>query len=367
MNNNTLKQRQYSLLAFFMPFVFKFVMLPAMLQEYAGRDSWVAILFITILEFLQLAIIVAVDNLGGIKAVKEKYGKFTLFAVTAPLIFVAGSKLVVLGTEVVNYATSYLFYNITGEKVSIVLFAVIFYVAVKRAKTLGRLADVMLWMLPVIALVGIFFGRIDLNENYVMPIMAEGVGGVAKGLDKYIMWTFDLTPLLFFERDKGKREKIPSVLIASICSIVFITGLYILYVMNYGGGGVLINNAFSSLGSFNVVNTEIGSIDWPTITVWLSMAVITLSAKVSAVGRICEEVGVKYEVVTFIFSAIACIVSVVFAYNPERAIEYATGVVRYVVVGLDVLVPIVLYILLFIANRVKSRKTVGGAIIEKVN
>ena len=364
MNNNALKKRQYALLAFFMPFVFKFVMLPALLQEYAGRDSWVAILFITILEFLQLAIIVAVDNSGGIKAVKEKYGKFLLFAVTVPLIFVAGSKLVVLGMEVINYATSYLFYNITGEKVTIVLFIAIFYVGVKRAKVLGRLADVMLWMLPVIALVGIFFGKVDLNENYVMPIMAEGIGGVAKGLDKYIMWTFDLTPLLFFERDKSEPERVPSVVVASISSIVFITGLYILYIMNYGGGGVLINNAFSSLGSFNVVNTEIGSIDWPTITVWLSMAVITLSAKTSAVGRICEEVGVKYELATFVFCLITCVVSVTLAYNPERAIGYATSAVRYVVVGLDVLVPIVLYILLFFAKKNSVERV--GVRLEKM-
>ena len=52
MINSYLTKRQYALIAFFIPFVFKFSVLPSVISLDAGRDIWITIFIIMLTEVL---------------------------------------------------------------------------------------------------------------------------------------------------------------------------------------------------------------------------------------------------------------------------------------------------------------------------
>lgn len=333
-------KKQIALLIVLMPMVFKLAMLPSLLASEMGNDIWLGVTIILALEFLQLAIILGISNLGGMKAFKEMAGKIPYLLVTVPLIAVYMSKAAIFLAETVNFSSIHLFYNVNSVGVTALLCIGIGYVALKGSTAIGRIAEILLWLMPVIFIFGFSFGKIKLTPEYVLPIFAKGAAPVLGGIGKYIFWTFDLTPLLFF--DITKKNKRPYILAACIACVVLVVGLYVLFIANYGPSAHLIKNAFSALAAFNVVNTEVGSIDWPAVIVWLSMAIITIAAKIYAAGKISEEAGVRRKIGTVVLTIVLGASAAVFFGNWEVTLLFATSWVRYLIIGIDAAVPVII-------------------------
>ncbi len=366
MENSYITKRQYGLIIFFIPFVFKFSVLPSVLSAVVGRDVWITMVLIMTVEIVQLAFIVKVDKLGGLSAIKEKYGKAVYFALTVPIMLILLLKAGVYTAETNSYANSYLFYNLPTRGVGIVVILASSYIAVKGAKGIGRMMELLLWLVPIGIVIGALFGKLKLTPLFVLPIGAEGLTPIASGFDTALFWALDFSPLLFLKIREDtslkprKRSSFPWVPICASLSFLFISTLYLLYVMNYGGGGHLVDTAFSSLGAFNVVNTEIGSIDWPAITLWLSVAIVSLALKLFSVGKAISSFKIKFPIAVLVGAVVVIALSQLAFYNLERAFDLALSLVKYVVFGLEMIIPMLAFVLL----DVKERK-VGGALREK--
>lgn len=356
---NKVEKRQLGFLVFFVPIIFKVAMLPSMLTKEMGNDAWLGILTMLILEFIQLYFIVGVVKEGGILALKEKIGKGWYLLLTVPLLLVFGVKTIVYVAEGINYVSTFLFYNTQKINVTILLMIAIGYLAVAGVNTMGRLSEILVWALPTILLVGLSFGEVRLKPEYVAPVLTNGYLPVLKGIGKYMMWTFDLTPLLFCNMI-DKHPKRPLLPIAAVVCTVAITVFYLLFIMNYGGSAEYIEHAFAALAAFNVVNTEIGSIDWPTITIWMGMMLIALGLKAYGAGRIGEGFGVPYRIGTSIFVAIATILCLFVFHNLEKGIALGISAMKYIVIAIDCLVPVVAFTILK-AMKAKGQRKEGGA------
>ncbi|MBQ8177628.1 MAG: GerAB/ArcD/ProY family transporter [Clostridia bacterium] len=357
MENSYITKRQYGLIIFFIPFVFKFSVLPSILSEKAARDIWLVMLLIMLTELAQLIFIVKVDKMGGLDAIKERYGKITYYLLSAPVLAVMILKASVYTSETTSYANSYLFYNITTQGVGIIVILASSYIAVKGAKGLGRIVELALWLVPIAIIIGALFGKLKLTPDYALPIGANGLGPIAISFDSALFWVLDFSPLLFLKIREDvtlsprKRTRFPWVPVAAISSAILMVGLYLAYVMNYGGAGHLVDTAFSSLGAFNVVNTEIGSIDWPAITLWLSIAIVSLSLKLFASSKVISSNNVPFPVAVLLTALVIIVISQLAFYNLEKAFDFATSFVRYVVLGIELLVPMTAYVLLDIKER----------------
>lgn len=349
---NFITKRQFALVVFFVPFVFKFSILPSILSLTASRDIWITMLIIMLIELTQLAFIVKIDSIGGLEELKKRYGKIVYYLLTVPLLAVMVLKGAVYLAETTSYSNSYLFYNISTRGVSVVVVIIASYVAVKGAKGIGRMVEQIIWLIPIALIIGLLFGKLKLTPSYILPIAVNGVTPIAKSLDKCLFWTLDFTPLLFLKirNEKAlperKRSRFPWIPACAIGSLILMVALYALYVMNYGGGSHLIDTAFSSLGAFNVVNTEIGSIDWPSITLWLSIAVISLALKIFGSGMVVSSIGIKFPVAVLIVGVIITTIAHFGFYNLERAVKFATGYVRYAIIAIELLVPLIVLILI---------------------
>lgn len=364
MGNSYINKRQYALLVFFIPFVFKFSVLPSVMSLDAGRDIWITILLIMLVECCHLALIVKLDKMGGLDAIREKYGSGVYFAITVPIMLVIVTKACVYTAETTSYANNYLFYNITTRGVGIIVIIASSYIAIKGAKGLGRLIEQITWLVPIAIVIGLLFGKLLLKPTNLLPIGAEGVVPIARSFDNVLFWTLDFSPLLFVKTKedttlpKRKRAKIPYLPILSILSTLSMVALYLFYVMNYGQAGHLVDTAFSSLGAFNVVNTEIGSIDWPAITLWLSIAIISLALKLFGAGKVLSSTGLKFPIAVIVLGVVVVIMGQLVFYNLERAFTFATSFVKYIVVGIELIFPLIAYLLLDLKERKNKKEAI---------
>lgn len=379
MKNNILSARQYGIIAFLLAFVFKFSLLPGLISASAGRDLWLVVVIAVLIEAGLLSVTVRISALGGIDAVRERYGTVAYLILTVPLIGVFVLKCAVYMSEVNTFTTSYLFYNVSADSVAVVLAVAVMFLAVRAAKGIGRVAEIALWLVPIVVLIGAVFGKIKLQPSYVLPIAADGFSPIAGAFDKNLFWFFDYTPLMFFRLKTAEDEeerKTPGkvsffkrygpVVGGGLSAVLMIPALYIVFVMTYGNSGHLVGNAFSSLGSFNVVNTEIGSIDWPAIVLWLCFAVIVLAATVFGAGRAIESVKVPLPIGVIAFTALSLILTETVFYNSERAVGFASGAVRYALTAVAVAATAVTLILLEVRRPQGASVSVREVSDEKI-
>lgn len=358
MITDTIGRRQLALLIFFIPVVFKISMLPSLLAEAAGNDALFSASFLILFEAAHLAFIVTIMNLGGIKAVGERWGNIPTLLLTLPLMFVFVLKAAVFGMEIVNYVSLFMFYNTTNFGISGVLILIFFYVASGGPRTFGRLSEFTLLFLPLIVLLGVLFGKIELRFDYVLPLFAKGAAPIFSSIDSHLFWAFDFSPLIFFNlsaSDVQKRKKFPVITLGITVAILTVVGFYTLFIASYGNAASIVDNAFARLASFNVVSTQIGSIEWPSVIVWLTSAILCVSLKCYSGGKILEYARIPPRVgIGMVTAAVAVLMFFVFD-GINDVLETAKSVMRYITIGIELGITLIVFGVL-IAFRIKDGK-----------
>lgn len=345
---NYLTKTQLAIIVFFVPLVFKMAMLPSMLYEACGPDSYIGIAIITTVEFLQMGLVLFIVSKGGMEGIGSLYGTNVQRLIAAPLIFVMSVKSLVFITEIQTYVCDYLFYNISSFPIICAIMVVIFYLALKGVKTIGRIFELSIWFIPLIFLFGILFGKARLQPEYLGPLFADGPSELFGGLNKYIIYTFDFSPLLFFKIEKGKNARI---VIASVLAVIAVCGCYMILIASYGRATFLVNDAFARLASFNTVVSEIGSLDWPSAMLWLTTSICNVALKFAAMAEILKYFNVKK---AFGAGSLCVVVGglLIFLFRGfKEALRLTVHPIRFIVIGIEIAVPIILLILYAVKNR----------------
>lgn len=366
MITDTIGRRQLALLVFFIPIVFKISMLPSLLADAAGNDALFAAGFLIVFEALHLAVIVATLNFGGVKAVRDRWGNIPALLITLPLTAVFILKAAVFGMEIVNYVTLFLFYNTVNYAVSAVLIPVFFYVAIGGPRTFGRLCELSLLFLPFIAFFGALFGKLDLHFEYVLPFFSKGAAPVFSAIDGHLFWAFDFSPLIFFnlsQSSEQKKKKLPVILMGITVAILTVIGFFVLFIANYGNAASIVDNAFARLAAFNVVSTQIGSIEWPSVVMWLMSAVLCVAIKCYAGGKTLEYARIPPKVgIGIVTAAVGCTM----LFLPDGindSIELAESALRYVTLGIEIGITLLVFGILLAFRIIDVKK--GRTAAEK--
>ena len=357
MITDTIGRRQLALLVFFIPIVFKISMLPSLLAGAAGNDALFAAGFLILFEAAHLAIIVATLHFGGVKAIRDRWGNIPALLISLPLMSVFILKAAVFGMEIVNYVTLFLFYNTVNFAVTVVLILVFFYVAIGGPRTFGRLCELSLLFLPFIVFLGALFGKLDLHFEYVLPFFSKGAQPVFSAIDGHLFWAFDFSPLIFFNLSQSteqKKKKLPVILMGMTVAILMVVGFFVLFIANYGNAASIVDNAFARLAAFNVVSTQIGSIEWPSVVMWLMSAILCVAIKCYAGGKTLEYARIPPKVGIGIVTAIVGALMLFLLDGVNDSIELAKSVLRYVTLGLELGITLLVFGIL-VAFRIIDR------------
>ena len=345
---NVLSKNQLAIIIFFIPLVFKMSMLPGLLYEVAGTDSYFAIGILTIAEFLQMWLVLFVVSRGGMAGIREKYGKTLALFLSIPFLFVMGVKTILFVTEIYYYIGDYLFYNVSSFPIIAATLLIIFYLAVKGAKAIGRIFELSVWLIPVIIAFGIIFGKVKLYPQYLTPLFENGFLPTLNGIDKYLIYAFDFSPLLFFKVEQKKNLRIA---VWSLLCVITVIICYIVLIASYGRATFLIGDAFAHLASFNVVVSEIGSLDWPSAILWIVTSVGTVALKLAAMGDIVAETKLNRNIGIGLLTIIMGILILFLFDGFEKILSFVISPVKYVVIGIEIAVPIIMLCLYAVKRK----------------
>lgn len=370
---STLEKHQFAVLIIFIPLVFKMAMLPSLMFQTSGSDMWLSVTILVSMEIVQLSLILAIQKMGGIDGLKKAVGIHWTRLILLPLVFVFLTKSLVFFNEIVNYASSFLFYNVEDWSIKIALLIAIGYLALKGTKAIGRISELSLVFLPFILIIGLSFGKVDLHFEYVLPFFEDGAAPVFDGIWKYIFYAFDFSPFLFIgiaekkksppPMDKGlnlnnnrRKKAFPWFTVGSVAAIAGVAATYLLFIASYGDASYLVDNAFARLASFNVVTTEIGSIDWPAVIFWLVMAIVCISLKLAGIGFVGETFGIRkhYSVLGSV-AALWALSSFVLK-NVTQGIVFLESAWRFAVFGTEIFVTLTVFFLLFAKKAAERGK-----------
>lgn len=349
--SNKINPLQVACLIFISSITFKTIMLPQYLTSIAGRSAWLSILFLMLIDVAMFLLVFKVArNYTLIEMPIASWFKSLLIII---ILFSTVFKFALLFTETNAYIASTLFDNTKKSFIVIVFLPVLAYIAYKGGNTLGRLSQLLFWLIAAATLFNLIFASFDGSFARLLPIKADG--SILQASDKYVCWFGDFTPFLFFRitdsntKKKRRHLSVPLALATAVLASVVVMGLF---VSVYGNASPMVANAFTKIALLNKLSIIIDTVDMPTVCSLMAQIVVKLSLLVYTMVECLTYFFKKRLIVTLVFvTALGFTLYYTFG-NAIATYRIATSWFRYVILAIEYSIPMIVYIAYYvIANR----------------
>ena len=348
---NVVYPNQIALLAFIASFTFKVVMLPQYLAGSAGRSSVIAMAYMMTIEVMEFVIIYGVISRTSLLQAHIPPPLKAAF-----ILLIVGSsyfKTVVLSAEAVSYISTTLFDNGLWRLIVLAYMPCLVYIAYKGGNVLARTAQIVFWFIAASLLFNVLFAQFRGDAGNLLP--AEFSGRVMKACDRHMVWFGDFTPFLFLTSAKpGKPQRLRLPVMIFVC-FFFSFAFMVVFITAYGGGAVMVSNAFNKIAVFNRISLLLGTVDFPTVCSWLMMSVIKLAVIVyGVVEGISYYVKKRFAVALLTGVALAC--TLFFGVtNMDVSYKIATSPLRYAIGAVEYLLPPAVYLAVRVCDKTSRR------------
>ena len=311
---NKLSYSQFSLLTVVLLLASKVSTLPSVVADAAGSKSVWAILLLFAVECVALFFAMKVARQGGLFRIDApKWLKIT-FAVPFLLFFLL--KLSAFTREISTYYALSLFENAPVLPISAILLLFVAVYAHKGYASLGRVAEIFLWLSLFVFLFVIIFTKTEGHLFNALAILSPDFDKLGDGMAKALAWYGDVAVVLFIDLSgndgrvsspaeegtassegnkqapKSKKKRI--LFIAIALSFLSLVTFYVVFTSVYGDAAKMTDYAFIKLSAFKANTDELGAADWPMITLWAIFS-STYLALLLLSGKECIE-GIRKEV-----------------------------------------------------------------------
>lgn len=349
--SNKINPLQVACLIFISSITFKTIMLPQYLTSIAGRSAWLSILFLMLIDVAMFLLVFKVArNYTLIEMPIASWFKSLIIII---ILFSTVFKFALLFTETNAYIASTLFDNTKKSFIVIVFLPVLAYIAYKGGNTLGRLSQLLFWLIAAATLFNLIFASFDGSFARLLPIKADG--SILQASDKYVCWFGDFTPFLFFRitdsntKKKRRHLSVPLALATAVLASVVVMGLF---VSVYGNASPMVANAFTKIALLNKLSIIIDTVDMPTVCSLMAQIVVKLSLLVYTMVECLIYFFKKRLIVTLVFvTALGFTLYYTFG-NAITTYRIATSWFRYIILAIEYSIPMIVYIAYYvIANR----------------
>ena len=337
---NVVYPNQIALLAFIASFTFKVVMLPQYLAGSAGRSSVIAMAYMMTIEVMEFVIIYGVISRTSLLQAHIPPPLKAAF-----ILLIVGSsyfKTVILSAEAVSYISTTLFDNGLWRLIVLAYMPCLVYIAYKGGNVLARTAQIVFWFIAASLLFNVLFAQFRGDAGNLLP--AEFSGRVMKACDRHMVWFGDFTPFLFLTSAKpGKPQRLRLPVMIFVCFFSAVAFM-VVFITAYGGGAVMVSNAFNKIAVFNRISLLLGTVDFPTVCSWLMMSVIKLALIVYGVVE-----GLTYffkkRLIVALLTGIALSLTLFFGISDmDISYKLAVSPIRYAVGAVEYLLPPAVYL-----------------------
>lgn len=333
---------------------FKIAMLPSYLANSVGQDMWISIAVAMTIDVLILACIIFIKTRVGV--LEYERGGFKLIsrviAVVCALYFIV--QAIVCFEETVAYLLQSFFDEAKRLQIIVPLVVSIAYVAYKGERTLGRVAEILIWFLLLTILVSVAFNNAEIDYTNLLP-MLDGEKSAFWGAYENTLWFGDYLPLLFINVKDRKKRRYGYIFGGAIFTMLLVVFTNATFYAQWGDLTKSVPNAFARLAGYNFISADVGKIDWMTILTWIVSCVMKLSLLLLGVrGAINHVFSRDVSKISVPVSAISVGLAIVFFIKDVKT-SYMLGTSLWVLGLVVSVIPVVIYALLAIIDRRKSR------------
>ena len=335
----------------------KLLLLPVVLTNTAGRDSYLSVALAYLADIGMLTLLLfTLRNIGNV-TLSDFLARFSNW-VRIPVLLLFSAQFL-LKTALPLVEQKLFLQDSFYQDVSMVAFylpvcLLLLFISVKSARTYGRVGE-LLFMLSVISFAVLFVLSLDaFRFKELCPFLYDGFSPVAKGCAQIAFWFGDfLIMVYFFGRisDAGNAFK-KILLYAALCMM-----LTVLFMLLFTGifGAVAVRQIFalSKISRYNIVLSDIGRFDWFAVLILLGGILFGAAVNLGAAATFVQEAfGLKKKTwIAVGFSVLLFAGGILFNDNFVALFRIYSGGMIWFLLFMQYLMPVVLFILSFPFRR----------------
>ena len=361
--------RQLVLILIISMVTLKVLLLPSLLAKDIGRDSYIFMLLMLVLDFLVLMVLLFIfnknPNLSFYEIIQKMFG--TIGAKIIMFLFFLFFLLKSWGTFQTNlsYLNENLYTSLDWYIFAFPILIAVFFIASFGVNSLARLVEIVAPVI-IVGFLGCFaVGLLRAEFSSLLPFMEKGFFTHIPTIFRYSYWFGDYMIFIVFfgnvKEEKHSTKKISITIVVSILLVVFFTAVaYSLF--NYNS--VTHTNSISDVLQVLPSISDIGSFDWVMVLIWDCSLFLFFTLNILGAFYSFRQVFFKKHQLlsVFIILAVMLLCCVAINFDIFGAINLVRDYGCYFSFAMQYVLPV---ILLIFSYKIKRRKVNAQATMEK--
>ena len=257
----------------------KLSVLPAMFNDYASNNSYVACLFALIIDFvlclIVITIIIKIPNKTFFELISDVFSKPIAIILNAILMgyFIIKSLIALL--ELHDYYIASLFEELNPLFFIISFLFLLLWLFGKSFRNLGRSLQIFFWPMAIGLLFTLIFPISDIQLTNLLPLFQNGMYQIFNSIF-HTAFAFDdyIILLLLMGRIKVDKNTRKTLLTYLLSIFFFVFSFYVVFVGSFGNTAVNQSLALNELPLHNPFSTALGRLEWLTIIIWTAILLL---------------------------------------------------------------------------------------------
>lgn len=329
-----LKTRQICLFCIaFLP-ITKFFIMPSLIAGLCNEDTWISVFINALISFIGVFFITLVckkSNVDFCTLLENNLGKIASRVILClyALCFLLKGVLPVI--EQKDYVELTLFFTKPSIIYFLPFFFAVFFLSIKRLRTLGRLADIF-WTVTILGYLVLFALSIpNIDFETMLPVFANGIFNVSKGSYISLSWFSDSIYFLFFiGQFKFEKNDTLRILLSFAISMLMVVFFAIVFYSTFTTIAFRQHFALTETSKYTTVINNVGRFDYLGIGLLLTSGIISLSLPMFfATHVICRAFNIERKwIVAFVITCLFILPVTIFSeytYSIQKFITTYSG------------------------------------------
>ena len=339
----------------------KLLLLPVVLTNAAGRDSYLAVAFMYLLDIAMLTLLLfTLRNIGNV-TLSDFLGKFSNWVRFPILLLFCAQFLLKAAIPLVEeklFLEDSFYQKISMFAFYLPVCLVLLYISVKSARTYGRIGE-LLFVLSIISFALIFVLALDsFDPKELLPFLFDGIGPIAKGCFQVVFWFGDFLLMVhFFGRISDPENAFKKILVYAFVCMALTVFFMILFTGIFGAVAVKQIFALSKISKYNLVLSEVGRFDWFAVLILLGGILFGAAVNLGAAVQLFQDAfGIKKKTwIAVAMTAILLAAGLLFNNSFNALFDLFSGPLIWFFLFMQYLMPVVLFVLSFFFRRSYER------------
>ena len=356
-----LTTQQAGLIIILFTVALKLSVLPAMMYDYSGSNSYITCLialgFDLIFTIVILVIMKKMPNITFFELITKTLSKPVAIIIYIFLYLYFFVKALITFLELHDYFIASLFEELNPIFFLITLIPLLMYLFRRDFRNLGRVLQICFWPVALGLTFTLIYPVQDMELTNLLPLFQDGFYPIYRGLSHTTFAFGDhIILLMLMGHIKYEKNTTKKLLFYTTTALGFVFNFFVVFVGSFGETAVNQTLALGELPLHNPYPATIGRLEWLTIIIWTAILLI----QGALLGNCCTKCfryifGFNDNKVPSIITSIFIIVALTTTYlQLENVLKLVTSIPFITISGIF---HTLLVILLVIGYFIQKRKS----------